>query len=179
MDDIVVADITNLPSLFGVSIYSFMCHHSLPSLLTPMSRKSTLNSVLVFDFALILGFYCLLCFTATFRFDGEQCDRACSGRFLTGFASSHPGRPLHPQLQTLQVRFCVLLPRSLPCLYTKVGGMAMLLLTIVDACVRSANFPIIAITLRNNLKLLLSSPSRKMAPWVEKVPCHVDGHSPF
>ena len=63
-----VADVTSLPSLFGVSIYSFMCHHSLPSLLTPMSRKSKLNTVLLADLSLILGFYCLLCFTATFRF---------------------------------------------------------------------------------------------------------------
>ena len=70
-DEVPVADVKGLSSLFGVSIYSFMCHHSLPSLVTPMSSKRKLNTVMVADFALIMGFYCLLCFTAMFRFDGK------------------------------------------------------------------------------------------------------------
>jgi len=32
-----VADISGVPNLFGVCVYSFMCHHSLPSLITPIS----------------------------------------------------------------------------------------------------------------------------------------------
>eukprot|EP00045_Choanoeca_perplexa_P012749 m.141042 g.141042 ORF g.141042 m.141042 type:complete len:490 (+) comp16122_c0_seq1:176-1645(+) len=131
--DIKIADLGGLSSLFGVSIYSFMCHHSLPSLLTPMSRKSLLNNVLVTDFALILGFYCLLCFTATFRFDVHTLEDLYTlnfKNFKADFVSYYLG--LFPVF-TL-----------------------------------SANFPIIAITLRNNLKLLLSSPSRRNPAWVEK-----------
>ena len=32
-----------LPTLFGVCVYSFMCHHSLPSLITPISNKSRIT----------------------------------------------------------------------------------------------------------------------------------------
>eukprot|EP00730_Choanoeca_flexa_P002518 TRINITY_DN11078_c0_g2_i1.p1 TRINITY_DN11078_c0_g2~~TRINITY_DN11078_c0_g2_i1.p1 ORF type:complete len:489 (+),score=94.76 TRINITY_DN11078_c0_g2_i1:191-1657(+) len=132
-ESVSVADIKNLPALFGVSIYSFMCHHSLPSLLTPMTRKSTLNTVMVADFALILGFYCLLCFTAVFRFQASTLE----------------------DLYTLNFKHFN-------------SGFVSYFLGLFPVFTLSANFPIIAITLRNNLKLLLSSPSRKTAPWVEK-----------
>ena len=32
-----------LPTLFGVCVYSFMCHHSLPSLITPITNKSRIT----------------------------------------------------------------------------------------------------------------------------------------
>ena len=32
-----------LPTLFGVCVYSFMCHHSLPSLITPIADKSRIT----------------------------------------------------------------------------------------------------------------------------------------
>eukprot|EP00730_Choanoeca_flexa_P002519 TRINITY_DN11078_c0_g2_i2.p1 TRINITY_DN11078_c0_g2~~TRINITY_DN11078_c0_g2_i2.p1 ORF type:complete len:466 (+),score=55.88 TRINITY_DN11078_c0_g2_i2:191-1588(+) len=120
-ESVSVADIKNLPALFGVSIYSFMCHHSLPSLLTPMTRKSTLNTVMVADFALILGFYCLLCFTAVFRFQGESsgnmnCLHAC---FSLPGISLNFGRLVHAELQAFQLGLCVLLPRSVPCFHAQ------------------------------------------------------------
>lgn len=62
---------SKITPLFGVSIYSFMCHHSLPSLVTPMRSKKRLNTALTFDFALILSFYLLLCYTAVFRFPSQ------------------------------------------------------------------------------------------------------------
>lgn len=39
------ADITKLPQLFGVCVYSFMCHHSLPALITPISEKKSILKV--------------------------------------------------------------------------------------------------------------------------------------
>ena len=65
----VVADISAVPNLFGVAVYSFMCQHSLPALLTPISRKSKLTKMLTGDFLLVLTFYMLLCITAAFCFD--------------------------------------------------------------------------------------------------------------
>ena len=38
-----VANIAGVPTLFGVCVYSFMCHHSLPSLLTPIRSKRGLH----------------------------------------------------------------------------------------------------------------------------------------
>ncbi|XP_054923679.1 transmembrane protein 104 isoform X3 [Dermacentor andersoni] len=59
---------TGLPNLFGVCVYSFMCHHSLPSLVTPWREKRNLFPLLAADYMLILGFYTLLSFTGIFTF---------------------------------------------------------------------------------------------------------------
>ncbi|KAL1442606.1 hypothetical protein MTO96_030698 [Rhipicephalus appendiculatus] len=59
---------TGLPNLFGVCVYSFMCHHSLPSLVTPWREKRHLFPLLAADYTLILGFYTLLSFTGIFTF---------------------------------------------------------------------------------------------------------------
>ena len=39
------AKFSNLPQLIGVCVYSFMCHHSLPSLITPISEKKSILKV--------------------------------------------------------------------------------------------------------------------------------------
>uniref|UniRef100_A0A1L8DEM4 Putative amino acid transporter n=3 Tax=Nyssomyia neivai TaxID=330878 RepID=A0A1L8DEM4_9DIPT len=60
---------TGIPSLFGTCIYSFMCHHSLPSLLAPVREKSHLRWQLPLDFLLIGCFYLLLSLTGVLAFD--------------------------------------------------------------------------------------------------------------
>ena len=45
-----------------------MCHHSLPGLVTPISNKKRLYSLILGDYALILSFYFLLAFTGIFAF---------------------------------------------------------------------------------------------------------------
>jgi amino acid permease len=61
-----------LPNLFGVCVYSFMCHHSLPTLITPIARKRKIYWLLFSDYGLILGFYLLLSFTGSYTFDVLQ-----------------------------------------------------------------------------------------------------------
>ena len=63
------ANISGVPNLFGAAVYSFMCQHSLPSLLTPVRKKSQLTKMLIGDFVVVLIFYLLLCITAAFCFD--------------------------------------------------------------------------------------------------------------
>lgn len=58
-----VSQFSGVPNLFGVCVYSFMCHHSLPSLVTPISRKKHVNSLIGIDYLIILSFYFLLAFT--------------------------------------------------------------------------------------------------------------------
>lgn len=43
------ADVTKLPQLFGVCVYSFMCHHSLPALITPVNEKRSILKVCVWQ----------------------------------------------------------------------------------------------------------------------------------
>ena len=58
-----VAKPLELPTLFGVCVYSFMCHHSLPSLVTPITKKNNIYRLLAGDFLLIFVFYNLLSLT--------------------------------------------------------------------------------------------------------------------
>lgn len=65
-------DIKGAPTLFGVAVYSFMCQHSLPSLITPIKEKKYLSRYLAVDYILILSFYILLCLTAVFAFENSH-----------------------------------------------------------------------------------------------------------
>ncbi|KAJ9589497.1 hypothetical protein L9F63_017314, partial [Diploptera punctata] len=63
-----LADVTGIPELFGACIYSFMCHHSLPAVVSPISDKSRLFRSLALDYLLIAMFYLLLALTGIFAF---------------------------------------------------------------------------------------------------------------
>ena len=62
----VPADVTGIPALFGISIYSFMCHHSLPGMITPMTTKRHLFKLLLVDYILVLSIYLVVAYTAVF-----------------------------------------------------------------------------------------------------------------
>jgi len=125
-------NISGLPSLFGVSIYAFMCHHSLPSLLTPVKNKSRLNSLMAFDFITIYLVYGGLCISALFAF----------GQIKNPVCLSNPSAPCSIQeLYTLNFTSYDFVPIAY-------------FLSLYPVFTLSANFPLIAITLRNNLMLL-------------------------
>ncbi|XP_001602275.1 transmembrane protein 104 homolog isoform X1 [Nasonia vitripennis] len=119
------SNFSELPGLFGVCVYSFMCHHSLPALVAPISDKSKLNKSLSFDFILISFFYLLLALTGAFAF--EQLD----------------------DLYTLDFG-----PRN--CSYGENFFIVIIqyFLALFPVFTLSTSFPIIAITLRNNLQSL-------------------------
>lgn len=127
-------DLSALPAMFGVSIYSFMCHHSLPSLVTPVRNKAKLLWIFVFDIILVLVFYLLLSYSAAFRyFPGDIKDiytlnfNDYSISFFSYFLGLFPVFTL------------------------------------------STSFPVITITLRNNLKTLFERSGGKEWPeWVNK-----------
>lgn len=64
----VAARLSGVPALFGSCIYSFMCHHSIPGLLTPITNKSRLDGALAADYFLVLSFYLILALTGVFAF---------------------------------------------------------------------------------------------------------------
>ncbi|GMT36048.1 hypothetical protein PFISCL1PPCAC_27345 [Pristionchus fissidentatus] len=59
-------------SLFGVTVYAFMCHHSLPSLITPMSSKHMIFSKMAGVYGLVIAFYFTLSLTGAFAFEKVQ-----------------------------------------------------------------------------------------------------------
>ncbi|XP_030746520.1 transmembrane protein 104 homolog [Sitophilus oryzae] len=64
-----LVNLAEVPALAGSSVYSFMCHHSLPSLLIPISNKNRLMRKISFDFFLICSFYLLVSLTGSFAFE--------------------------------------------------------------------------------------------------------------
>ncbi|KAM8823972.1 transmembrane protein 104 [Synchiropus picturatus] len=128
------ADLSGVPNLFGVCVYSFMCQHSLPSLLTPIANKRRVGVLVLADYVLILGFYVLLSFTAIFCFQSSL---------------------LHDMYTLNFTDNCDVL--NLPVLRYFLGLFPVFTI--------STNFPIIAVTLRNNWKTLFHRDGGTY-PWV-------------
>jgi hypothetical protein len=111
-----------LPTLFGVAIYSFMCHHSIPSMIFPIQRINTvdLNRLFLKTYTAVLVMYLFFVFTATFRFPPDQ----ISDLYTLNFTNY------------------------------KVRAVA-LLLSIYPLAAMGSVFPIICVSLRENLKTML------------------------
>lgn len=117
------ANINGIPALFGACIYSFMCHHSLPSLITPIKNKKQIKSLLSLDYLLICCFYIFLALTGAFAFAN------LNDLYTLNFVPSADQNSL----------------------FLKIVEYFLALFPVFTL---SASFPIIAITLRNNLKTL-------------------------
>lgn len=122
-----------LPSVFGACIYSFMCHHSLPSLLTPIrDKEKTVYSTIRLDYIIICFFYIFLALTGIFAF--EHVEDLFTLNFIPE-KNSTTDNNLRVNLEIAVDYFLTLFP-----VFTL-----------------SANFPIVAITLKNNLHFLFLS----------------------
>lgn len=120
-------DVESVPNFFGVCIYAFMCHHSLPSIITPMRRKQNYKRIFIGAYLCIMVFYLLLSTTAVFAFGSHLDDF-----YTLNFAPSTYDKT-HDNLLILIVDYY---------------------LALFPVFTISASFPIIGITLRNNLKSL-------------------------
>lgn len=120
--------LVGIPGLFGVCVYSFMCHHSLPSLVAPITNKMNINRSLAVDYILITTFYLLLAITGTFAF------QHLDDLYTLDFSPRGNG-------------FC-----------STTDNMLLLIseyyLAIFPVFTLSTSFPVIAITLKNNLQSL-------------------------
>ena len=113
-------DIKYVPNFFGVCIYAFMCHHSLPSIMTPMKNKENFKILFIIVYSCIMVFYLLLSFTAVFAF-GDGLKDFYTLNFL----------PDESQGVIIEI--------------------ISYFLSLFPVFTISASFPIIGITLRNNL----------------------------
>lgn len=120
--------VPGLPPLFGACVYSFMCHHSLPGLVSPIRGKNRLGPHLALDYALITVFYLLLAFSGAFAF-------------------AHLS-----DLYTLNF-----VPKDNENIFLEIVEYFLALFPVFTL---STTFPIIAITLRNNLQSLFLDTSR-------------------
>lgn len=135
-----MSNIDGIPSLFGVSVYAFMCHHSIPSLITPIKNKANIYRMILIDYILILSFYLLLSLTGVFTF--EHIKDVYTLNFL-------PDKCANSSSHTSPIESVPILQYILP---------------VFPIFVLATNFPIIAITLTNNLRTLFSSISNTSGP---------------
>ncbi|VDD75393.1 unnamed protein product [Mesocestoides corti] len=130
-----IANFAKLPSAFGVCVYSFMCHHSLPGIITPISNKRRLFVTIMLPVYLII-FACYL---------------LLSGTAVAAFDYIH-------DLYTLNF-----VPTSDPSL--RPGWLLLLadyFLALYPVFALSSSFPVIGTTLTNNLRsLFLLLPSAR------------------
>ena len=62
-------DPSKISELFGVCIYSFTCHHSLPQIVTPISKKRGISVLVFLEYLTIFSFYLGLALTGISAFD--------------------------------------------------------------------------------------------------------------
>ena len=106
-----------------------MCHHSIPSIVVPIRSKNKLNLLFAYDYVCISLFYLLLSLTAMFTFKTFE------------------------DLYTLNFR------PTTRCAHSNVYVPAVLayFISLFPVFTLSSSFPIIGITLRNNLQTILNS----------------------
>lgn len=111
-----------------------MCHHSLPSIITPIKNKSKLSWLVAIDFTTIFMAYSVLCITAVVAF-GNNPNPTC-------IFESGPACALQA-IYTLNFESYHIRPIAV-------------FLSLFPVFTLSTNFPLIAITLRNNLMQLIT-----------------------
>lgn len=138
-----VVKLSGIPTLFGVCVYSFMCHHSLPSLVTPIRKKGKIYSFLAADYVLILFFYLLLSFTGVFAF------KKVKDLYTLNFLSD----PCQPDKGTAETPVFL-----------------SYFLALFPVFTLSSNFPIISITLRNNIRSIFNlDDSTRFRWWLNRI----------
>eukprot|EP01127_Copromyxa_protea_P012569 TRINITY_DN3299_c0_g1_i1.p1 TRINITY_DN3299_c0_g1~~TRINITY_DN3299_c0_g1_i1.p1 ORF type:complete len:486 (+),score=84.82 TRINITY_DN3299_c0_g1_i1:1096-2553(+) len=142
METVHWVDFKGFPQIFGVAIYAFMCHHSLPGIITPMENKKNVFKLMGLDMLAILSVYLLLVWTAVFAF-GDKSNPHCT---------LSPGEPCQiQQLYTLNFASYNFYPLAV-------------FLVLFPVFTLTTNFPLIAITLRSNLMHLVTFRREKMTP---------------
>jgi len=103
--------------LFGAATYSFMCHHSIPSIIFPVEAKARKNIfyILFCAYIAVLLSYLLLCLSAKFAFGPGQINQL----YILNFSDE--------------------------------GSFWSLFLEMLPVFITVTNYPLIAITTRNNL----------------------------
>ncbi|KAF0687750.1 Aste57867_20534 [Aphanomyces stellatus] len=112
-------NLSYLPNFFGICIYSFMCHHSLPGIIAPISKKRSVGFIFATAFIAVFVLYIVLSFSATFRFHPDEIEDVYTLNF-TKFPNA----------------------------------FIAYFLSLFPVFTLSTSFPIISITLRENLRTL-------------------------
>jgi hypothetical protein len=129
-------NMAGIPSLFGNGAFTFMVHHSIPGLVFPLQNQKSAPRAIGMAYCISFVIYIALCLLALWAFGHEQYERC-------------PNTPSHPcDIQALfNMNFASL-----------DENWAAKFVVMYPVLVVSV-FPLVAITLRNNLKALFGKAS--------------------
>ncbi|XP_068692775.1 transmembrane protein 104 homolog [Montipora foliosa] len=116
IDQLILWDAEKAKELIGMTVFTFMCHHSIPSVIIPLADKRKTLKVVLVDYIIVLLYCGTMVFTAVINKPVSQ----ISQLYSLNFGDSSVG---------ILANFLILYP-----VFTL-----------------SSNFPLICITLRNNL----------------------------
>lgn len=118
-DQLILWDTEKAKELIGITVFTFMCQHTIPSIILPLADKSKTLRVVLIDYIIVLLYCSIIVFSAVINKPASQISPLYSLNF-----SDHS--------VTVLAKFLSLYP-----VFTL-----------------SSNFPLICITLRNNLMTL-------------------------
>lgn len=134
-----IADPAEFAELYGVCIYAFMCHHSLPSIISPIRNKNLVTRIFFVDYVFILLAYIGLGGVSLLAFDGlPDSAGSCPPTKITDEPTPCPIQHLITQnFESFSFQ---------PLAYY---------LSLYPVFALTTNFPLICITLRNNLQTII------------------------
>ncbi|VDO15868.1 unnamed protein product [Rodentolepis nana] len=125
-----IANFKNLPTAFGVFVYAFMCHHSLPGVITPIDNKRLLYTTIMLP-VYVLIYLCYIILSGT----GVAAFNYIHDLYTLNFVPSDDVN-LRPGLVLL---------------------IAEYFLALYPVFALSSNFPVMGTTLSNNLVAVFRS----------------------
>lgn len=138
-DPIKIAEPKQFPELYGVCVYAFMCHHSLPSIISPIRNKNLVTRIFLVDYIFILLAYIGLGGVSLLAFGGlPDSPGSCPPTEITDEQTPCPVQHLITQnFESFSFQ---------PLAYY---------LSLYPVFALTTNFPLICITLRNNLQTIV------------------------
>ena len=85
-----VANVSDIPALFGITTYIFKSQHCLPGVITPMKPKRRILLMISTTLVIILGFHLLMSYTAVFWLSYDDLQDLYTLNFFTPYISSDP-----------------------------------------------------------------------------------------
>ncbi|KAF2075301.1 hypothetical protein CYY_003378 [Polysphondylium violaceum] len=147
ISEIKIFDITEFGATWSVLIYAFMMHHSIPSIVTPIEKKSKLNLLLGMDLIMVFLAYSLLCVSSLFAF-GAIKNPTCTPNNLHTFIP------------------CAIQPLLIFNFSSYNVKIIAVFLNLFPVFTLSTNYILICITLRNNVMKIITWKSKTANPAV-------------
>jgi len=114
-----------------------MCHHSIPQMMTPIRNKKHIYKIYLADVMCIICIYLLMSFSAVFTVDNMM------AIYTLNFDPSIPEDKAVTNIIVLQY-----------------------IIVLYPVFTLSANYPIVGISLRNNIRALFMVRRQELYPWI-------------